>query len=186
MPNPLTDVICFRMEGASFDLANLESIKDRYSKGHPEVISIYYQEGMIESIVSNLDKISYIFLIAGAVLSLLAFMLIYNSIRLSIYANRFLIRNMELVGASWSFIRKPFLTKSVVHGFVSAVLAIGALAGAYFVTSLRLPEIMQYLKEENILYLISIILIAGVVINLASTWVVVTRFLGMSSNDLHQ
>ena len=185
MPNPLTDIISFRMDGAAFDLANLDKIKAHYSRGYPEVLSVYYQEGLVESIVSNLDKVALSFLTAGILLSLLAFMLIYNSIRLSIYANRFLIRNMELVGASWSFIRRPFLKKSLVHGLVSSLLAISGLALFYYIAASRLPELLQYLQLESILYLLALLAVVGIVINVGSTWLVVTRFLGMSSNELH-
>src|SRR5690606_32365118 len=141
--------------------------------------------GLIEGVVANLDRISYIFLGAGFLLSVLALMLIYNAIRLSIYANRFLIRNMELVGASWGFIRRPFLQKSLKHGLISVVIAIGALLSVYGLASERLPELTQYLNRENILYLILMLVLAGMMINLASTWIVVTRFLSMRAHDLH-
>jgi cell division transport system permease protein len=185
MPNPLSDIVSFRMTGAEFDLKNLEKIKARFSKGRPEVLSVYYQEGVVEGIVSNLDRLSYIFLIATVLLGLLALMLIYNAIRLSIYANRFLIKNMELVGASWSFIRKPFLRKSIKHGLMSALVAIGALVLSYGIAAERLPQIAQYLRVESLLYLVSMLVVIGMLINLASTWIVVTRFLNMSTNELH-
>ncbi len=185
MPNPLPDIVTFRLDGETFDLARLEAIREKYQQGRPEVLSIYYQEGLIEGVVTNLDRISYVFLGAGFLLSVLALMLIYNAIRLSIYANRFLIRNMELVGASWGFIRRPFLQKSVQHGLISAVIAIASLLVVYGLASERLPELTQYLNRENILYLILMLVVAGMMINLASTWIVVTRFLSMRSHDLH-
>lgn len=185
MPNPLPDIISFRMDGETFDLANLESIREKYSRGRSEILTIYYQEGLIEGVVANLDRIAYVFLFAGLLLSFLALMLIYNAIRLSIYANRFLIRNMELVGASWGFIRRPFLQKSVKHGLVSVVIAILALAAFYGVTAERLPETAQYLSMGNIIYLIGLLVVAAILINLTSTWIVVTRFLKMRTSDLH-
>ncbi|MBK8504880.1 MAG: hypothetical protein IPL46_23300 [Saprospiraceae bacterium] len=185
MPNPLSDIISFRMIGAEFDLGNLEKIKEKFSRGRSEILSVYYQEGVVEGIVSNLDRLSYLFLIAAVFLGLLALMLIYNAIRLSIYANRFLIKNMELVGASWSFIRKPFLRKSLRHGLISALVAVGALVLSYLVAAERLPQIAQYLSIDSILYLVSMLVVTGILINLASTWIVVTRFLSMSTNDLH-
>jgi len=185
MPNPLTDVISFRMAGETFEMSRLEEIRDKYSKGHEEVLTVYFQEGLIESVVANLDKVGYFVLGAGLILCLLAMMLIYNAIRLSIYANRFLIRNMELVGASWGFIRRPFLKKSIRHGLWSATLALVGLAVAYLITIQRLPELKQYLSADNLLYLVGVIALLGVVINLSSTWIVVTRFLRMRAGDLH-
>lgn len=185
MPNPLTDIISFRISAEVFDLDHLEMIKEKYSHGRPEVMSVYYQEGLIGGIVSNLDRISLVFLAATILLGVLALMLIFNAIRLSIYANRFLIKNMELVGASWSFIRKPFLKKSIGHGLLSALFAIIALVIAYYLAADRLPEITQYFNYEYILYLVVILLGSGMLINLVSTWIVVTRFLSMRTNDLH-
>lgn len=185
MPNPLSDVITFRLDAASFELAKVDAIKEKYTKGRTEVLDIYYQEGLIEGVLTNLDRISWVFLGAGILLGTLALMLIFNAIRLSIYANRFLIRNMELVGASWAFIRRPFLTKSLRHGLVSAVVAIIALVLTYYLAADRLPEITQYFSLENILYLVAVLVVSGMLINFVSTWIVVTRFLKMRTNDLH-
>ncbi|MCB0666473.1 MAG: permease-like cell division protein FtsX [Saprospiraceae bacterium] len=185
MPNPLTDVVLFRMDAGAFSMERVSEIKEKFSQGRPEILEIYYQEGMVEGVLANLDRISWVFLGAGLLLASLALMLIYNAIRLSIYANRFLIRNMELVGASWSFIRRPFLSKSLKHGLVSALVAIIGLVLTYYLAADRLPEITQYFSYEYILYLVAVLVVSGMLINFISTWIVVTRFLKMQTNDLH-
>ena len=186
MPNPLTDIITFRMSAEAFDLSSLEKLAARYNHGRSEVLSIYYQDGLLEGVVTNLSRISLIFLGGGLLLGALALMLIFNAIRLSIYANRFIIRNMELVGASWSFIRRPFLKRSLGHGLVSALVAIAGLIITYYIVADRLPEITQYFSTEYILYLIGVLIIVGMLINYISTWIVVTRFLNMRTNLIHQ
>lgn len=185
MPNPLLDVVKFRLKGAYFTTDNIDHLGRKFKKSHAAVVDMYYQEGLVQGVVANISRLSYVLLGTGVVLGVLSLMLMYNAIRLSLYANRFLIRNMELVGASWSFIRRPFLAKSLRNGTLSAILAVGGLSFCYFIVVQRLPEVRQYFEAEYILYLIGGIVLTSLSAHLLSTWMVVTRFLRMSSNQLH-
>ena len=185
MPNPLFDVVTFHVKASEFDAASLEALRTRYIAEFDEVLDVYYESSLVQQVTSNLDRLSVFFLVAGLLLIFFAVTLIHNSIRLAIYANRFLIRNMELVGASWSFIRRPFLTKSLRHGLLSSVLALFLLTGLAFLLWNQVPEIASYVKIEFLGIIALLIFGLGLLINLSSTWFVVTRFLKMRLSELH-
>ncbi len=185
MPNPLSDIVLFKIKQEYLQTEILENIAEEYSKEFPSLEGVYFQEALIDQVVTNLDRLLFIFLVAGVLLAILALTLIHNSIRLALYSNRFLVKNMELVGASWSFIRSPFLKKSAQHGLYSAALALTLLLGFGLLIVMRIPEMKQYLNGNYILYLTGFLLAGGLLINLVSTYTVVTRFLRMRTNDLH-
>ncbi|MCY7328193.1 MAG: hypothetical protein LH618_06570, partial [Saprospiraceae bacterium] len=111
--------------------------------------------------------------------------LIHNTIRLALFANRFLIKNQELVGASWSFISRPYLQRGILNGLWSAVLAILGLLGTLWWIQNLLPEVEEI---ENFDYLIIVfigLILLGVVISGLSTWFVVNKFLKMRVDDLY-
>ncbi len=185
MPNPLADVITFSLVADHFEAGTFSELEGTLLKKFDAVSGVYYERGMIDQVVTNFDKLAYILLIGGLILMVLALTLIYNSIRLSLYANRFLVKNMELVGASWSFIRKPFLWKGVKHGFVSALISIIAMFLLGIALFERMPDLLSYLNGQYLLFITILLFGFGILINITSTFVVVTKFLRMSINDLH-
>ncbi len=185
MPNPLSDVITFHISAEHFSPEVLSEIRDKYQQSYSFIAGIYYQEGLIDQVLANLDRASFLFLLGGVILGVLALTLIHNSVRLALYANRFLVKNMELVGASWNFIRRPFLIKGVKNGLMSGLVALVALTLFGFVLLERVPELVQFLNLEYLAYLAAIVVGSGVLINLCSTFFVVTKFLKMRTGLLH-
>ncbi|NND05383.1 MAG: hypothetical protein HKN87_03295 [Saprospiraceae bacterium] len=185
MPNPLSDVYTFGLIADRFNSETFRALQERLSAKFNDIAGIYYDQGFVEQVAANLEKMSYALLVGGLILAILALTLIYNSIRLSLYANRFLVKNMELVGASWSFIRRPFVWKGVRHGLFSALTAICAMCLVGYLVFEQVPELMQYLNIQYLVYLVIMTIAAGVLINLISTFFIVTRFLKMNVNDLH-
>jgi len=185
MPNPLFDVVSFHLSAQSFGSDDFEALTTKYRRDYGEILDIYYESALIQQVTSNLDRMSLFFLLAGGVLIFFAFTLIHNSIRLSIYANRFLIKNMELVGASWGFIRRPFLRKSLRHGLLSAILSTVILMVLGYVLWRQVPEVLEYVQMDYLVGIAIGMFLAGLVINLFSTWYVVTRFLKMRLSELH-
>ncbi|MDH3651812.1 MAG: hypothetical protein OEQ53_19160 [Saprospiraceae bacterium] len=185
LPNPLNDIVVFKVKQEHLQTKTMKALEEEYSKAYPALAGVYFQEALIDQVVTNLDRLSVFLIVAGILLTILALTLIHNSIRLALYANRFLVKNMELVGASWTFIRAPFLKKSIRHGLFSASLALLMLLGLALLVLFRIPEMRQYLDAKYILYLVGFLLAGGLLINLASTYYVVTRFLRMRINDLH-
>ena len=185
MPNPLFDVVSFHLSAESFGSEAFEAMASQYRKEYGEILDIYYESALIEQVTSNLNRMSIFFLLAGGVLIFFAVTLMHNSIRLSIYANRFLIKNMELVGASWGFIRRPFLKKSIGHGMLSAIISLLILIALIYFLWLQVPEIIEYMKIEYLIGIAVGVFVVGMIINLSSTWYVVTRFLKMRLSELH-
>ncbi len=185
MPNPLPDVVTFNINADDFSTNQISALCDEYERKHEIIHDIYYNEGAIRGILDNLGRISKVFVAAIGIFGLLALMLIVNSIRLAIYARRVILKKMELVGASWSFIRRPFLSQSGRMGIIASGIALIALAVAYFFMLTQFPELRQYLEEKFILYLIGGIVIISLLINVVTTWLVVTRYLKMSNSDLY-
>lgn len=184
MPNPLYDVILFRVKAEYLDSDSLNLIRQQL-KELPIVSDVYYQEDVTEAIGRNLKSIAFGVLVVGVFCVLVAIALILNTIRLALYANRFLIKNMELVGASWSTISRPFLRKSFIHGIVSGVMAIAGIAVlGYFILN-DSPELEEVIYWPGIFWVFGGILLAGAAISVLSTYYVVNKYLRMRVDDLY-
>lgn len=184
LPNPLSDVIQFNMYADDLSSQRMGSLKKQY-EGLGAVTAMHYQQELVDQLIYNLDRLKLAVMGMGLLLLLLAIVMIHNTIRLAIWANRFLLKSMELVGASWGFIRRPFLRKSFRHALISGAIALGALAVVGIALMQEVPSLAQYLEIEHVLTMVLIIFVAGILINVISTWFVLTRFLRMRTNELH-
>jgi cell division transport system permease protein len=184
MANPLYDVLTFNMNADYVDAKGMEEIKG-ILKGFGSVNDVYYQESVAEAIASNLKNISLGVLIAGLFFVFVAVALILNTIRLALYANRFLIKNMELVGASWGFISKPFLKRSFWHGLLCGCLAIGALSLLLYLVFKEVPDSSDFLYIPGVVVLFGGLLLLGILITVLSTYYVVNKYLRMRVDDLY-
>ncbi len=158
---------------------------EKYILEYPFVKEVYYQESLLFLINENVRKISLFLLVISAFLFLIALTIINNTIRLAVYSRRFLIRTMQLVGATRSFIRRPFIFQSAFHGFIAALVAIILL-----MTMLYLIErefFMLFTLESTILlvFLGGAIIIVGILINMISTFFSVNRYLDISEDKLY-
>ena len=141
---------------------------------------------MADTIARNLRNVSLAVLAAGILLIFVATALILNTIRLALYANRFLIKNMELVGASWGFISRPYLLRSLWHGLLSALLAILALAALLY-TAVRFSgqTVQEWLDLRGTLLVFAALVLMGILLNVAGTYYVVRKYLSMRLDDLY-
>jgi len=152
---------------------------------YPVVDEVYYQESILNLINENVKKISAFLLIISALLFLIALTIINNTIRLSIYSKRFLINTMQLIGANRSFIRKPFILKSLFFGFLAALIAIGLLMGLMFLIEKEFFTLFTY-ENINLFLLLCLALVgSGVIINAVSTYFALNRYLGMHEDKLY-
>ncbi|MEK7257020.1 MAG: FtsX-like permease family protein, partial [Bacteroidota bacterium] len=151
----------------------------------PFVSDVFYTETVTTTIASNLKKVSYWVLGASIFFIVVAVALILNTIRLALYSNRFLIKNMELVGASWEFISRPYLLRSLKHGFMSALAAIGLLALVLYFATQNTPELQEQLDFPGIAIIFGSLLLLGVLISYLSTFYVVKKYLRMRVDDLY-
>ncbi len=184
LPNPLYDVVTFNVKAAYLQRDSLEVIRSDVMR-HTYVNDMFYQESLVDSIIQNIEKIGYIALGVGLFFIIIAVALIHNTIRLALYANRFLIKNMELVGASWSFISRPYLLRSVKHGFLSAVIAIAVLAGLLWWANSEFQELQTLDNTVSIVILFVVLALTGILISTLSTYYVIHRYLKMRVDDLY-
>lgn len=169
------------------EYANIDSIKivEKSLKGQKIVKSFLYSEDTIQMINSNLSKLGTGLLVLAAILMFISFTLIRNTIRLNIYAKRFLINTMQLVGATNGFIRRPFVIKAIGYGVIAAIIAnIGITALIYTLTK-EFPEIISIIRIENLVVLYGIVIILGILLPLLATTSAVNRYLKMNTNNLY-
>jgi cell division transport system permease protein len=151
----------------------------------PQVKEVYYQKNLVHLVHKNVNRISMVLSLFALLLLTIAIALINNTIRLSVYSKRFLIRTMQLVGATKGFIRKPFLVKSLVHGFIGALIAIILLTGLIYVTSKELSEVVGFQNLDLIFILFGIVIVLGILITFISTYFSVNKYLRLSTNELY-
>ena len=183
--NPFTGEIEVQLKA---NYANNDSIRNivQQLRTYRGVSDITYPQSLVESVNHTLGKISLVLLVIAVLLTIVSFSLINNTIRLSIYARRFSIHTMKLVGASWNFIRAPFLRRAVLEGLVSALLAIAVLGvGMCFLYDYE-PEITKVLSWEALVITALVMLAFGVIIATFCSWLSVNKFLRMKAGDLYK
>lgn len=184
MPNPLFDVLLFNVKGEYLNKESLLVLKNDLKSKHFSISEIYYQESLVDSILENVERASYFILILGILFALITIVLIHNSIKLALYSNRMLIKNMELVGASWSFIQRPFLLRAMLHGFISGLIAAALLATLLLLALRKYEAISSIANIEMIAITFGGVIITGVLLTLLSTYMVVRRYLRLQLDDL--
>ena len=170
------------------DYANRDSLKwiAREIKRDSRVGEVAYMEDLMDRVNSNISRVSIVLLVLALLLTFVSFSLISNTVRLSVYARRFLIHTMKLVGASWSFIRRPFLRQAAGVGIVAALLANCVLgAGVYglFVTQ---PGIEDIVTWQVLTVTGCAVLLFGIVITVLCAWLAVNKFLRMTAGELYK
>lgn len=170
------------------DYANNDSLKwiAKELKSYSRVTEVSYQHDLIEQVNNSLTKISIGLLIVAALLTFISFSLINNTVRLGIYARRFSIHTMKLVGASWGFIRKPFIKRAVSVGVVAALLADGFLGGCLYVWSLHEPELVNVLGWQELAITGGSVFLFGIIITALCANISVNKFLKMKAGDLYK
>ncbi|PLX24556.1 MAG: cell division protein FtsX [Salinivirgaceae bacterium] len=182
--NPLPVSIDVKLIAA---YSNNDSIRliEKDLKDFPQIKEVWYQPSLVHLVNKNINKISLILLGFSFLLLLISIVLINNTIRLSVYAKRFIINTMRLVGATKYFIRGPFLRTSILHGFFAGIFANGMLMTVLYFLAEEFPE-MGFFAD---LYVISIltggIIIIGILISFFSTFFAVNKYLRISSDKLY-
>jgi cell division transport system permease protein len=167
--------------------ANNDSISviEEELKDIPQIKEVFYQKSLIHLVNENVKKITFIMLSFSSLLLLISLTLINNTIRLSVYARRFIIKTMELVGATKGFIRKPFLIKSALHGFYAAIIANILLAIVIYFAQQQFVDIFSLQDFQTIGLLFLFVLLVGISLNWLSTFFAVNKFLRMHIDRLY-
>lgn len=183
-PDLLRDVVQFNVRADYLQDDSLSQWREELRQD-TAVAELYFESANTGNVSRNIQNLGLVTLALGFLLIFAAITLIHNTIRLALYANRFLIKNQELVGASWSFISRPYIQRGVLNGLWSAALAIMALFGTLWWIQRLIPEV-QELEDFDYVVLVFIgIIILGVLISGLSTWFVVNKFLKMRVDDLY-
>ena len=183
--NPFTASIEINLNSAYANADSLAWVDQEIMK-KGKVIEIVYPEALIDTVNRNVQKISIILLGLATLLMVISFSLINNTIRLTIYAKRFLIHTMKLVGADWWFIRRPFLVRNLWVGIVSGLLANGLLlAGGYWLVKYE-PQLIQIINTDMLLIVMAAVMGFGIVITVLCAYFSINRYLRMKTDTLYR
>jgi len=183
--NPFVSEIDFQLAA---EYANSDSLAwiSKELKRLPKVTDITYPQDLIDSVNKTLSKISLVLLILAGLLLFVSFSLINNTVKLGIYSRRFDIHTMKLVGASWNFIRKPFIRRAIFLGLLAGVIANIVLAvGVYMLFNYE-PDVQEVITNEVLIITGLAVLLFGVVITTLCSWFSVNRFLRMKAGELYK
>lgn len=170
------------------DYANRDSLKwiTKEIKKDNRVSDMAYMEDLMDRVNANLSRVSIILLVLAVLLTFVSFSLISNTVRLSVYARRFVIHTMKLVGASWGFIRRPFLKQAVGVGIIAAILANGVLGAGVYGLYLTQPGVSDIVTWEVLAVTAASVLLFGIVITMLCAWLAVNKFLRMKAGELYK
>jgi len=158
---------------------------EKYIYLYPFVKDVIVPESLLMLINENVKKISLFLVVISAFLFLIAVTIINNTIRLSIYSKRFLIRTMQLVGATRAFIRRPFILQGAFHGFLAALIAMTLLMGLLYLIEKEFFLMFTFENTNLLLLLGAAIILIGVLINIISTFFSVNKYLSISEDKLY-
>lgn len=182
--NPYTASIEVKLKA---DYANTDSIipiKGKLMRFN-QIREISYPSELMNNVNDNIRKISIILLALAVTLSFISFALINNTIRLTIYSQRFLLHTMKLVGANWGFIRRPFILRNLGIGITSGILANGMIAaGIYFLLRYE-PQISYLFTIPTLSIVAASVMVFGILITIFCAYISINRFLRMKAGDLY-
>ncbi len=168
------------------EYANVDSIQKITSliQSNPCISEIKVHSDMIDAINDNIRSIAFILILISAALMLISFVLINNTIRLTIYSRRFIIHTMKLVGATSGFIRRPFIINNILHGFIAAIIAILILAGTIYYIQTIDSAILKVINLESIAWIFISIILLGIIICALAALLATNKYLRIDYDDM--
>ncbi|MFO7997888.1 MAG: permease-like cell division protein FtsX [Bacteroidales bacterium] len=182
--NPLSASILISMNAGYANPDSLE-VFERQVASHPSVAEVDYQKDLVHLVNENVRKIGIGLAFFSALLLMIAFALINNTIRLSVFSKRFLIKSMQLIGATQGFIRRPFVMKGVIQGLISAIIAITVLTAGMYTVEKKMPGLALFSDAELLLILFGLVLFFGITISWISTFFAVRKYLKVKTDSLY-
>lgn len=183
--NPLPNTVTISLKSEFMHPDTLVSITKRLKANEAIVGSIDYSKDVVNAINNSVKNIKIFLLITAILMSILAVLLIDNTIKLAMYSNRFLIKTMQMVGATRWFIAKPLIIRAVINGLISAGFTLVILYGVILLAEAKVPDIRPFRDMPRIIMLFSAIILAGAMITVASTYRSVFKYLRMKLDDLY-
>ena len=182
--NPLLASIEVRLNA---DYANPDSLKwiEIELMKNPRIKEVFYQRDLVSLVSENIKNISMVIIVFSILLLIIAIALINNSIRLALYSKRFIIKTMQLVGATPGFIRRPFVLRGILNGIYGAMISISLLIGLLFYLQQKLPELFAIQDVEMVASLFGLVFLLGIIITWISTGLAVRKYLRMTTDKLY-
>lgn len=182
--NPLFPSIEVKLHAAwanpdSLTVFEGEVLKSRIVK------EVDYQKNLVHIVNENVRKIGIFLFLFGALLLVIAFSLINNTIRLSVFSKRFLIKSMQLVGATQSFIRKPFVIKGIIQGIIGAAISIALLLLSLYAAQKSVPELINFQDIEMLFTMFALVIFLGIIVSWISTHFAVKKYLHIKTDHLY-
>ena len=163
---------------------SLEVVRKEISAS-PLVDEVVYQTSLVEALNANLSKISSVLAIFIALMLFISFVLINNTVRLSVFDKRFTIHTMKMVGATRSFIRAPFMLQSMFQGLFSAIIAILMLLAILFFIRNGFAQLFEIFRLDLLLVVMGIVTASGIIICMGSTWLTVNKLVSLNKDELY-
>ncbi|WKN43610.1 cell division protein FtsX [Tunicatimonas pelagia] len=182
--NPLRDAFVIHVKPEYYAPRELSKIKLDIERLRG-VFEVAYVESLIDAINRNVTKISVVLVGFAVLLMIIVTILINNTIRLALFSQRFLIRSMQLVGATASFIQRPFLTRSLLHGILGGIFAGGLLFAIIQYAQQQIDDLSQLQSTQELIVLLVSLLVLGGLVGFISTYRAVKKYLGMSLDQLY-
>ncbi|MBW6479121.1 MAG: permease-like cell division protein FtsX [Bacteroidales bacterium] len=182
--NPLFPSIEVKLHAAwanpdSLSVFESEVLKSRIVK------EVDYQKNLVHIVNENVRKIGIFLFLFGVLLLVIAFSLINNTIRLSVFSKRFLIKSMQLVGATQSFIRKPFVIKGIIQGIIGAAISIALLLLSLYAAQKSIPELINFQDIEMLFTMFALVIFLGIIVSWISTHFAVKKYLHIKTDNLY-
>jgi cell division transport system permease protein len=181
-PIPVSIDVTLNADYVSAD--SLEVVRAEIARS-PLVDEVVYQRSLVDALNANLSRISLVMGVFIALLLFISYVLINNTVRLSVFARRFTIHSMKLVGATKQFIRAPFLVQSAVQGIFAAVISIVVLVGILFFVKREFAQLFEIFRLELLLLVMGIVLVSGLIICVTSTYFVVGKLVSLKKDELY-
>ena len=182
--NPLQASIEVKLHSEYANVDSLQLIEKKIKK-YTSVSDLLYRKDMMQMVNDNVKRVSLILLTLAVMLMAISFVLISNTIRLLIYSKRFLIHTMKLVGASWGFIRRPFLVRNIWIGILAAAMADAALIGMAYALVRYEPELIEIITPMTMLMVMGSVFVFGVVITFMCAYISINKYLRMKASALY-
>ena len=182
--NPFTASIEIKLNA---EYANSDSVAwiEKEILANKRVMEVSYPQDLLDSVNRNLQRVSLFLMGLAALLTLISFALINNTIRLAVYSKRFLIHTMKLVGASWGFIRRPFLVRNMWVGVLAALIADALLMGMAYMLVKYEPQLVEIITPATLLVVMGAVFVFGVVITCMCAYISINKYLRMKASALY-
>ncbi len=182
--NPLSASIIIGLKATYANPDSLQLFEEDLKK-YPMITDVDYQQSLVHLVNENVRRIGYGLLVFSLLLLIIAFALINNTIRLSVFSKRFLIKSMQLVGATQSFIRRPFILRGVMQGIVGAAITILLLVATLYAGHQQIPELIMFYDTRMLLILFAGVFLLGIIISFIATFFAVRKYLKIKTDFLY-